>query len=75
MPNEYNDWHREAARQEYLDMSCVDVSEPRRYVKRRQMECGECGRIGIPERTQNSGGATNYRFCPICKGEWFKEKE
>lgn len=26
-----------------------------------------CGWQGVPDRTQNSGGATNHDKCPACK--------
>ena len=30
-------------------------------------KCFQCGWEGVPNRTQNSGGATNHDKCPACK--------
>ncbi len=62
---EYDDWHKDAARDEYERCCCVDVAilvERKPYV----WMCS-CGWSGRPSRTYNSGGASNYLFCPKCK--------
>jgi len=71
--NGYDDWWRDHAKDEFLRMSCPDVSEPPVIVKRKTEQCLQCGWAGIPPRTQNSGGATNYKCCPRCRYSWFKE--
>lgn len=62
---EHDDWIKEAALDEYLRCSCPNVDilvdrKPRLWMCR-------CGWSGRPDRTHNSGGATNYTYCPNCK--------
>ncbi len=67
---EYDDWHKDAAHDEYLRCSRPDVDvypvDTLVFGKSRLWTCS-CGWSGRPGRTHNSGGATNYLFCPKCK--------
>lgn len=70
MSTGYNDWHREAAKDEFIACCCADVTEPPKLIKRQTWKCS-CGWSGIPKQTQNSGGATNHRYCPVCRNSVF----
>lgn len=74
MGSEYDDWHREAAKDEFIACCCPNVDEPIVKQESRLWTC-RCGWKGIPERTHNSGGATNYKYCPKCRNPWLSLKE
>ena len=65
LDTEYDEWHRDAARDEYLRccLPDVDILVER---KPRSWTCS-CGWSGKPDRTHNSGGVVNFIFCPDCK--------
>ncbi len=57
----YNDWHREDAKH---DVFPEDYEFTER--KPRLWKC-YCGWEGTPERTHNSGGVINFKYCPECR--------
>lgn len=65
LDSEYEEWHKEAALAEYTACCLPNVDilvdhTPRLWMCR-------CDWSGRPGQTHNSGGATNYRYCPRCK--------
>lgn len=62
---------REALWQEALDDYiggyCPDVTELTEHTREPRLWKCNCGWEGIPKETHNSGGATNFRYCPRCK--------
>lgn len=65
--NELDEWHKEDAWDEYIACCCANVDILVEHTPRSWM-C-RCGWSGTPDRTHNSGGATNYRYCPRCKDQ------
>ncbi len=60
-------WLHEDALADYIAGWCPNVDELTEYARKlRSWKCC-CGWEGIPHRTHNSGGATNFKYCPRCK--------
>lgn len=61
-------WLKEDALRDYVKSYCPAVDEfIMRHTREPRLWKCDCGWEGIPERTHNSGGATNYKYCPRCK--------
>ncbi|KKM00450.1 hypothetical protein LCGC14_1804350 [marine sediment metagenome] len=58
---------KEEALDDYIRGYCPNVDELTEHAREpRSWKCC-CEWQGVPEKTHNSGGATNYRYCPQCK--------
>ncbi|KKM95438.1 hypothetical protein LCGC14_1188090 [marine sediment metagenome] len=62
------EWLHEEALDDYVRGYCPNVDELTEHTREpRSWRCGCCGWEGMPKRTHNSGGATNFNYCPRCK--------
>lgn len=64
-------WLKEDALADYTSGFCPDVTELVEHTRKPRSWTCSCGWDGIPNRTHNSGGATNYRYCPRCKNNFY----